>query len=76
MPRRRRWGPRGLRQRVDLTFEAADDGLDGHNLDDFVLAAWWGPIFQVVAKSPPEIAAVGPREVQACVGDGGLAKSS
>ena len=64
---------------MDLTFEAAEDGLDGQILDDFILAAWskiQGPIFQVGAKSPPEIAAVGPREVQACVGDGGLAKSS
>ena len=40
--------------------------------------AWIGEVdpLEVVAESPPEIAAVGPREVQACVGDGGLAKSS
>ena len=35
-----------------------------------------GQIFEVVAHPLPEPAAVGPREVQACVGDGGLAKSS
>ena len=40
--------------------------------------AWIGEVdpLEVVAESPPEIAAVGPREVHACVGDGGLAKSS
>ena len=31
---------------------------------------------KAVAESSLEIAAVGPREVQACVGDGGSAKSS
>ena len=42
-------------------------------------AKWLGevaPLVEVVAESSPEIAAVGPQEVQACVGDGGLAKSS
>ena len=43
------------------------------------LTAWSNPrrqISEVVAHPLPEPAAVGPREVQACVGDGGLAKSS
>ena len=38
---------------MDLTFEAAEIGLDGQILDDFILAAWskiQGPIFQVEAQ--------------------------
>ena len=58
--------------------KAAKVAQDG----DIALVAWsraWigevDPLDEVVAESSPEIAAVGPREVQACVGDGGLAKS-
>ena len=38
---------------MDLTFEAAEIGLDGQILDDFILAAWskiQGPIYQVGAQ--------------------------